>query len=179
VIFRLPDGTGAIADGTGGGPAIGYTDSGSGFQGWMSSDGIEWEPLHSRYGFAVLPVMVPTTPDMTVKSNSGPADTEWGATEEAMIVSFPTVLHPASPNPFNPKTALTYSVKQTEHVGLSIYNLRGALVGQLVSGLREPGEYTIMWDGRDRSGAALSSGVYFARFTAGDVVMTQRLVLVR
>ena len=64
-------------------------------------------------------------------------------------------------------------------VDLAVFNIRGELVKHLVSAPRGPGEYTVMWNGQDRSGAQLASGVYFARFVAGSVTMTQRLVLVQ
>ncbi|MBK7049179.1 MAG: hypothetical protein IPH48_22270 [bacterium] len=44
---------------------------------------------------------------------------------------------------------------------------------------KSTGDYSVVWNGRDQSGSALASGVYLARFVAGPVVMTQRLVLVQ
>lgn len=182
VIFRVPDGMAATADGAGGGPAIGYADAASGLLGWLSSDGIEWEPLHPSYGFAARPVLVAGTPGVTLQSkgkSGGTAGQPVTDPQQAVSVSYPTILHPASPNPFNPQTTLKYSLKETSQVDLTVFNLRGELVKRLVSERREAGEYTVVWEGRDRSGAPMASGVYFARFVAGDVAMTQRLVLLQ
>jgi flagellar hook assembly protein FlgD len=89
------------------------------------------------------------------------------------------MLKPAMPNPFNPQTTLNFSLKADATVELAVFNLRGELVRQLLSERRSAGEHSVVWNGRDRSGSALASGVYLARFVAGDVVMTQRLVLVQ
>lgn len=182
VIFRIPDSVDAVANGVGGGPAIGYTDAAAGIPGWMSSDGLEWEPLHPDYGFAARAVLVAGSAGVTVKSNQKPggSDDDPDAKPGSMgAVSYLTTLHPAYPNPFNPQTSLKYSVRAAGQVDLAVFNVRGEMVRRLVSNLRQSGEYTVNWDGRDRHGSALASGVYFARFVAGNVSMTQRLVLVK
>jgi hypothetical protein len=182
VIFRVPDGASAISDGAGGGPALGYTDAASGYPGWMSSDGVEWEPLHPNFGFAVQPVLVPGTSGTTMKARGKIGPTEGQPAEglaQPAAVNFVTALSPASPNPFNPQTTLKYSLRESGHVDLAVFNVRGELIKRLVSEQKERGEYAVVWDGRDRDGAALASGVYFARFVAGDVAMTQRLVLLQ
>lgn len=180
VIFRVPDGVATTAEGAGGGPAIGYTTAGSGLPGWLSADGIDWEPVRPDFGFAVQPVLVPGTPGMTLKSNGRSGASGGKIGPGAMeAVSYPTSLDPASPNPFNPQTTLKYSLRDASDVNLAIYNLRGELVRQLVREHKSPGAYTIVWDGRGRDGAAVASGMYLARFVAADVVMTQRLMLVQ
>ena len=182
VIFRVPDGVAATADGVGGGPALGYTNAASGLSGWLSADGVEWEPVHPSFGFAAQPVLVAGTPGMTLKSKGKAGGTVGQAASNsapAVVTSYQTILLPASPNPFNPQTTLKYSVRETSQVDLCVFNVRGELVNRLVAERKEPGEYTVVWDGRDRSGAAMASGVYFARFLAGNVAMSQRLVLLQ
>ena len=84
-----------------------------------------------------------------------------------------------SPNPFNPQTELRYQVKDAVSVDLSIYNVKGERVVQLVSGHHPSGRYSAIWRGTDSAGRRLASGAYFARFVAGPVVQTQRLMLVK
>ena len=84
-----------------------------------------------------------------------------------------------SPNPFNPQTELHYQVKDATSVDLSIYNVKGERVAQLISGHHPTGRYSAIWQGTDSVGRRLASGAYFARFTAGPVVQTQRLTLVK
>jgi len=69
-------------------------------------------------------------------------------------------LMPAYPNPFNPKTTITYHLPEKADVSLVIYNSMGQSILELVSGLRQAGKYTVTWDGRDYRGASLPSGLY-------------------
>ncbi|MBN2288123.1 MAG: VCBS repeat-containing protein [Candidatus Glassbacteria bacterium] len=87
-----------------------------------------------------------------------------------------------SPNPFNPSTRISYSVPEREadgQVRLNVYNLRGALAASLVDEFQGPGTYAVEWDGRDRQGRDLPSGVYFYRLESEDLVITRKMVLIR
>lgn len=75
-------------------------------------------------------------------------------------------LLPNYPNPFNPETVLSYQLPVVCEVDLTIYNLLGEKVAQLVAGRQPAGTYQVLWNGRSQSGAALASGVYLARFSA-------------
>jgi hypothetical protein len=86
-------------------------------------------------------------------------------------------LMPVWPNPFNPETTIRYSVSQSSHVRVDVYDALGRLIATLVDEEREPGEYTY----RRIAGAAgeLSSGVYFIRMSAGSFTGFQKVLLVR
>jgi hypothetical protein len=64
-------------------------------------------------------------------------------------------------------------------VSLEIYDTRGARVRRLHTGSMDAGTRVLVWDGRDRSGRAAASGVYFVRLVADRQVRTGRVVLVR
>jgi len=87
------------------------------------------------------------------------------------------------PNPFNPETSIQYSVVSdqsiTQHITLKIYNLLGQEVRTLVDEAQAAGYYTVMWDGRDRSGSDVPSGVYFYRLQAGLFSETHRMILLK
>ncbi|MBC8376836.1 MAG: T9SS type A sorting domain-containing protein [FCB group bacterium] len=72
------------------------------------------------------------------------------------------------PNPFNPSTILAYEVAKASEIILAIYSINGQLVQTLVSETKAAGSYEVMWQGRDRSGKPVSTGLYMARFQAGD-----------
>jgi beta-glucanase (GH16 family) len=78
------------------------------------------------------------------------------------------------PNPFNPSTTIRYRVGDAGPVHLAVYDLLGRLVATLVDGVREPGEYSEVWDA---SGSA--SGVYVARMSQAGRVFSARMILVR
>jgi M6 family metalloprotease-like protein len=86
-----------------------------------------------------------------------------------------------SPNPFNPSTTIRYSVPEgnTCVVRLTIYDLKGRLVRALAEGSREPGLYSVFWDGMDGQGQKVSSGVYFYRLEAGSYNKTRKMVLIK
>ena len=83
------------------------------------------------------------------------------------------------PNPANPTTRITFTLPQKAHVTLEIYNLLGQRVRTLVEGAREAGSYSIVWDGRDERGRVVSSGVYFYRLRAGELVRASKMLLLR
>jgi len=86
------------------------------------------------------------------------------------------------PNPFNPTTSIQFAVKggpSPLHTTLKIYNLRGQLVKTLLDEDKPGGNYTLLWDGRDEGGKAVSSGIYFYKLTAGSFSEIKRMVLLK
>jgi hypothetical protein len=65
-------------------------------------------------------------------------------------------LEQSYPNPFNPKTTITFSIPTVSHVRLNIYNINGQEVVALVNEVKIPGVYSISFDG-----SGLASGIYF------------------
>ena len=62
---------------------------------------------------------------------------------------------------------------------MAIFNLAGQRVATLATGLRQPGSYTLQWDGRDNREQTLASGIYLYRLRAGDRFETRRLLLMK
>ena len=107
---------------------------------------------------------------------------EYSAWFGPVSVSVPPLIYkldPSWPNPFNPQTTLRFSIPHPAHVRLAIYDLRGKLIRTLADDLQPAGLYTVPWDGRDRRGAAVASGVYFARLESEEGVQTRKMVLAR
>jgi hypothetical protein len=80
----------------------------------------------------------------------------------------------AYPNPFNPVTQLRFRLDRTGPVELRVYDLRGRVVAEPVSGVLEAGEHRVPFDG-----SALSSGVYYARLRTEHASSAARLVLIK
>jgi TolB-like protein len=78
------------------------------------------------------------------------------------------------PNPFNKLTAISYQLRVPGHTTLKIYDLSGRLVETLVNEAQKPGVYQVEWDGKDHS-----SGIYFYRLSAGENVITIKMILLR
>ncbi len=84
------------------------------------------------------------------------------------------------PNPFNPTTTIMYEVpKPGSSVELVLYDVTGKRVAVLVEEYKAPGFYSQSWDGRNRNGEPLASGVYFLRMRAGAFVGTKKLLLLK
>jgi len=84
-----------------------------------------------------------------------------------------------TPNPFNPSTTIAYSIEQTDHVRLDVYDASGARVASLVDGVLGAGPHEAHWDGVDTSGRQVASGVYFYVLRAGAHVVTRKMALLR
>jgi hypothetical protein len=80
----------------------------------------------------------------------------------------------AYPNPFNPTTTLSLDVPFTMNVNLSIYDVRGRLVEELVNDFQETGRYSITWNADKHS-----SGAYMVKLVAGSSVEVQKIMLVK
>jgi len=83
------------------------------------------------------------------------------------------------PNPFNPTTTITFTLRETGDVTLSVYDARGRHVRALVRDRRDARRYDVTWDGRDDAGARVASGVYFYRLVAGSFTQTRKMVLLK
>ena len=85
------------------------------------------------------------------------------------------------PNPSFGTSTIRYAVPSQEHVRLAVFDLSGRLVRVLVDAELPAGTYEAVWDGhQDRAGGrAVSSGAYFVRLTAGGLMYTRRVVIVR
>jgi hypothetical protein len=67
----------------------------------------------------------------------------------------------ASPNPFNPETKVSYSLKSAGNTTVRIYSLEGRLVRTLHDGYATAGTHEVRWNGMDNAGRAVTTGVYF------------------
>ena len=78
------------------------------------------------------------------------------------------------PNPFNPATTIKFSLPERTNVKISVYNLLGIQVAQVMNEVKNPGTYSVNFDGSD-----LASGVYFYKIEAGKFVSTKKLTLIK
>jgi hypothetical protein len=83
------------------------------------------------------------------------------------------------PNPFNPVTTIKFDMKEKGLVTLKIYDVAGRLVRTLADDVRDAGAYSIVWDGRNNSGAEIASGIYFYKMETTGFLATKKLVLLR
>jgi glycosidase len=83
------------------------------------------------------------------------------------------------PNPFNPSTIITYSLRQTGNVKVTVFDLLGREVAILVNQTQNSGIYKVTWDGKNSSGESASSGIYFYSINSGSFVSTKKMILLK
>lgn len=103
--------------------------------------------------------------------------------DEATATSAPPALVnarllPNLPNPFNPSTRIRFELDRSGPVRLEVVDAQGRRVRTLIDGLRTPGRYEVVWNGRDQGGAPVASGVYRARLIEGGAVLSRSMTLV-
>jgi hypothetical protein len=80
----------------------------------------------------------------------------------------------ASPNPFNPTTAISFKLQAPSYVNLKVYDTAGRLVTTLVDGWREAGEHQVTFDG-----SRLASGIYLYVLSSADQTLTGKITLLK
>ena len=110
----------------------------------------------------------------------GPGQT--GVEEGSSSLAFH--LYQNTPNPFSGITNIQYSVTKPSHVILKIYDIKGRLIKTLVDNKKTQGNYSVGWNGQDKDGRELASGVYFYRFSTsggeiGSSTETKKLIILR
>ena len=78
------------------------------------------------------------------------------------------------PNPFNPTTTIQYSIPKDEFVKLTVYDITGKVVKELVSGHKAAGRYSVEFNA-----SSYSSGIYYYRLEAGQFVDTKKMLLIK
>jgi hypothetical protein len=99
----------------------------------------------------------------------------WDSEEAAFVVPpAEYALQPASPNPFNPTTTLSFKLPDAGFVTLAVYDVSGRMVAELIDGWRNAGAHEVAFDASN-----LASGIYLAKMDAGAFSATQKLVLLK
>lgn len=84
------------------------------------------------------------------------------------------------PNPFNPTTTISFSIPNESNISISIYNIKGQKIKSLVTESFEIGNHSIIWNGDDESGKAVSSGVYLYKLSVnGDTDIIKKCMLLK
>jgi hypothetical protein len=104
---------------------------------------------------------------------------EWNPRENMKADPSPFVLARNFPNPFNPSTTITYTLKKPVTVRLVIFDVSGRELSTLVNQYQAAGQYAVRWNAADNGGLKLASGVYFARLQVGEQIALQKMILTK
>jgi len=83
------------------------------------------------------------------------------------------------PNPFNPSTTIQYTLPERMNVKLIVYNMLGKEVITLVDEKQTAGFYEMPWDGRNKLGNQVSSGIYFCKVQAGQYNAIKKMIFLK
>ncbi|MYF93228.1 MAG: T9SS type A sorting domain-containing protein [Gemmatimonadetes bacterium] len=83
------------------------------------------------------------------------------------------------PNPFNSQTTISYFLNRSGSVRLDVWALNGQRIAVLREGKAAAGRHSLVWDGLDRHGREVASGVYLYRLITDQGVFTQKLTLIK
>ena len=109
----------------------------------------------------------------------------WAGGQEDMSLSQSTslpskfILHQNFPNPFNPITTVRYELPEDSFVNVTIYDMLGNAVNNLVYTNQSSGYKSIQWNATNNQGQPLSTGVYLYSIEAGDFRQTKKMILLK
>lgn len=107
-----------------------------------------------------------------------------GVKENRNVVPTDYTLFQNYPNPFNPTTTIKYSLSEASSVKLTVFNVLGEVVAELVNDFQSAGTYNVNWNSKSLSGSQLSSGIYLYKIQAvgasgKEFVETRKMVFLK
>jgi hypothetical protein len=131
---------------------------------WNYSVAIDGDLIYvaSEYGMSIFEAKLPTATDY----------------EEESLPKKATLAQ-NRPNPFNPSTTIDYTITRRAQVRVMIYDILGREVAVLVDKEQPAGEYSITWNGLDRDGSRVASGIYFYQLWTDDEVRSRKMVMLK
>tara|TARA_Y100000590_G_scaffold282452_1_gene317665 strand:- start:27 stop:1889 length:1863 start_codon:yes stop_codon:yes gene_type:complete len=95
------------------------------------------------------------------------------------ILPLQYTLHQNYPNPFNPSTTLQYDLPNDEFVNITIYDMLGNVINNLVHDNQNSGYKSVEWNATNNQGQPVSAGVYLYSIEAGDFRQTKKMILLK
>lgn len=132
-------------------------------------------------GSKALPNIRVKTPDFESYMDLLSGLTLFSSESSQDIQLIPSVLKIDSnfPNPFNPETTISYSIPKDGKVRVSVYNLRGQKVKQLLNEHIIAGRHKVVWDGTNSHGQYVSSGLYFVKISHSNINRLHKMMLMK
>ncbi|MCK4654502.1 MAG: T9SS type A sorting domain-containing protein, partial [Candidatus Cloacimonetes bacterium] len=97
-----------------------------------------------------------------------------------ILIPIRTELTGNYPNPFNPSTTISFSLREADNVRIDIYNLKGEKVKTLIDNYMEAAYHTVEWNGQDDNNRSVASGIYFYKMKAGGrYTSTKKMILMK
>ena len=88
-------------------------------------------------------------------------------------------MHQNYPNPFNPITSISYGLAQNGMVNLTIYDMNGKIIKNLVHKFQNAGSHSLSWDGVNFKGEVVSAGLYICVLQVGNAKQTKKMSFIK
>ena len=88
-------------------------------------------------------------------------------------------LHQNYPNPFNPSTVISFSLSKEEFVSIDIYDINGTHMISLFNGKKNIGTHHLNWNGKDKSGALITTGQYFYQLRTSSSSAVMKMLFIK
>ncbi len=154
---------------------LGQTDQEGRLSGEMNLDDVgEMSVVVTKHNY------IPYVDSITISLLADVGEDENGDEDFSQVKSFS--LFQNYPNPFNPITNILFAVKSDQdpvRTTIRVYNLLGERVRTLLDEPKKPGNYQIIWDGKDEDGKEVSSGIYLYTLEAGNYRQTKKMILMK
>lgn len=77
------------------------------------------------------------------------------------------------PNPFKHYIKISFEINNTKRTTIKVYTIQGKLIITLINENKSPGKYEIIWNGKDKNGKEVTSGLYLVRLQSGRIILTR------
>ncbi|MFC1898286.1 right-handed parallel beta-helix repeat-containing protein [Candidatus Cloacimonadota bacterium] len=128
-------------------------------------------------GFALYPALGSITNDMGAYGGHGYNEPFTAIEENTILIN--NIKSNNYPNPFNPSTIISFSIKNDSNLELSIFNIKGQKVLTLINEHIQKGKHSIVWSGVDEYNDSVSSGIYLYKIKAGNRESVNRMLLLK
>jgi hypothetical protein len=141
--------------------------------------------FNGPYGVATL-VDIDSDGDKDLFTGNGPGgisfyrnDTPTDVSKESLNKEYNYQLFQNYPNPFNPETTISFSINKASQVEVTIYNILGEKVRQLISQYLPAGMHQYRWDSKDQDGANVAAGIYIIKLKCSDQQLFKKALLLK
>ncbi len=147
-----------------------------------TNNGSSWEPMNDGLGGMNINCLDVNPNNYIFAGTNGSSTYRWSllvGAEESKEESIGRFVFFAKPNPAKRQTVLNFQLTRETAVELSIYDIQGRLVKNLISDIKQAGTHKISWDGLDGKDNRVSAGIYFCRLKTENTDYLEKLILVK
>ena len=140
----------------------------------------EWAELIDFPWWTLEYVVEATDGEYTVESEIGQfVFQKTSLSNESDLIPLSFNLHQNYPNPFNPVTTLRYNLPINELVTITVYDMLGNVINQLINEVQSSGYKSVQWNATNNQGQPVSAGVYLYSIETGDFRQTKKMILLK